>query len=201
MIVECVICWILIFLFLMCIVATQIYMCHMIINNNQSNIPSEYQENVTMTNTSPVLVDPIQTYDVNKLLNPLEEPTRRVNRNWLIPLSYSQMFNYPTHGYADTPHYVGILIRAKKDIDDKSQNIDDPNNRIIKLFGFETYPNSSQYSYYATINMGNDQIKIPIHNHGHNEFFGGDIIDIPELGEKYEVKLNKVDELVYNPQL
>ena len=75
------------------------------------------------------------------------------------------MFNYPVRGDPDTPRWLGILINP---VDIKPQNnssTPDSDNRIIKLFGRQKYPSSTNYEYYATINMGNDQIKLHLPKH------------------------------------
>lgn len=129
--------------------------------------------------------DPIKDYDYNKLMNPLEEPTKRVDRYLLGPLDYRHMFNYPVRGYPDNPRWLGILINEQ----------DTTDNRILKLFGRQKYPKSDHYEYYTMINMGFDQIKVHIKRR--KELYDHDTVDIPELGKTYSVKLNKDDDYQY----
>jgi hypothetical protein len=132
-------------------------------------------------------VDPIKEYDYKKLIDPLQEPTKRVDRYLLGPLEYRNMFNYPVRGYHDSPHWIGLLINDE----------DATENKIIKLFGRQKYPRSTQYEYYAIINMGMDKIKIHIDHT--KELYDNDTVEIKELGKTYYVKLNKNDDYEYNP--
>jgi hypothetical protein len=131
--------------------------------------------------------DPIKEYDYKKLVDPLEEPTKRVDRYLLGPLEYRNLFNYPVRGYHDTPRWLGLLIN----------DTDTTDNKIIKLFGRQKYPKSNQYEYYAIVNMGMDKIKIHLTNE--KELNDSDPVDIHELGKTYYVKLNKNDDFGYDP--
>jgi hypothetical protein len=135
----------------------------------------------------PPPVDPLKMYDYQKLVDPLEEPTKRVDRYLLGPLHLRHMFNHPVRGYPDNPHWLGLLISTD----------DDQTNKIIKLFGRQKYPGSAQYDYYATINMGFDQIKVKIDRK--KELYDDDIVEIGEINKTYKVKLNKNDDFSYNP--
>jgi hypothetical protein len=126
-------------------------------------------------------------YDYNKLVDPLEEPTKRVDRYLLGPLEYRRMYNHPVRGYPDNPRWLGLLISEE----------DDNSNKILKLFGRQKYPGSSHYEYYTMINMGFDQIKV--HIHGKKELYDDDVVNVSELNKNYKVKLNKNDDNSYNP--
>ena len=141
---------------------------------------------------SPIITnpDPVKMYDYHKLNDPLEEPTKRVDRYLLGPIEYRKMFNYPVRGDPDNPRWLGILINS-----DESES--ESANKIIKLFGRQKYPNSSHYEYYTTINMGFDQIKV--HLRRRKELYDDDEVIVPELGKTYKVKLNKDDDNNYNP--
>lgn len=133
------------------------------------------------------LTDPVKTYDYQKLADPLEEPTKRVDRYLLGPIEYRRMFNYPVRGYPDNPRWLGLLICEE----------DDHSNKILKLFGRQKYPRSSHYEYYTMINMGFDQIKVHIKRR--QELYDDDEVHVPEINKKYKVKLNKDDDNSYNP--
>lgn len=135
------------------------------------------------------IIDPVKLYDYQKLNDPLEDPTKRVNRYELGPLEYRRMFNFPTQGYPDNYRWMGILIADDNTTDDK--------NKIIKLFGRQKIPRSNEYQYYTAINMGHDQVKI--HLHQKKELYDHDTVHIRELGKTYHVQLNKDDDLTYNP--
>lgn len=149
---------------------------------------------------NPDIADPVKVYDYQKLVDPLEEPTKRVDRYLLGPIEMRRMFNYPVRGYPDNPRWMGILISNDEHTPDSCNDghcNSDKDNRIIKLFGRQKFPGSTHYEYYTMINMGNDQIKIHIHRR--NELYDGDEVHIPELRQKYKVKLNKDDDNSYNP--
>lgn len=133
------------------------------------------------------LEDPIKKYDYNKLMDPLELPTNRVDRYMLGPLDGRKFFGERVRGEPDNPRWMGLLIS-----EDNEQT-----NKIIKLFGRQKYPKSSQYEYYAMINVDYDQIKLSLNNT--KELYDGDNVEIPELSKKYKVKLNKNDENNYYP--
>lgn len=147
--------------------------------------PPLITQQISLAGQSPAL-DPVKTYDYNKLNDPLEEPTKRVDRYLLGPIEYRRMFNYPVRGYPDNPRWMGILISEDNDP-----------NKILKLFGRQRYPNSNQYEYYTMINMGFDQIKVHIDRK--KELYNDDEVTVSELNKKYKVKLNKDDDSYYNP--
>lgn len=158
---------------------------------NISNVPNVIIEKPTEIITPPQmfpLTDPVKLYDYQKINDPLEEPTKRVDRYLLGPLEYRKMFNFPVRGYPDNPRWLGILI-----CEDETEQ----HNKILKLFGRQKYPSSTHYEYYTMINISYDQIKVHIKRR--QELYDGDIVDIPELNKKFRVKLNKDDDNPYNP--
>lgn len=175
-------------------------------DNNENIIQMQYPVNIRpseVTAINPIIVppaitDPVKEFDYHKLNDPLETPTTRVDRYLLGPLELRSMFNQPVRGYPDNPRWLGILISD----DDHSECQDgkcsmDKDNRILKLFGRQQFPGSNQYDYYTMLNMGNDQVKIRIHHK--KELYDDDDINIHELKRRYKVKLNKNDDLIYNP--
>jgi hypothetical protein len=134
------------------------------------------------------VADPVKLYDYNKIYDPLEDPTKRVDRYLLGPVQFRRMFNYPVRGDPDNPRWLGLLI---------CESEDDKSNKLIKLFGRQKYPRSEQYDYYTLINMGYDQVKVKIHHK--KELYDDDVVQIPEINKTYRVKLNKNDDMTYNP--
>ena len=61
------------------------------------------------------------------------------------------IFDQPTRGYPDNYHYYGNLIRRE-------------DNKIVKLYGRQTYPGSNQYDYYGITSdgVGSAEVKIPV---------------------------------------
>lgn len=137
-----------------------------------------------------LLNEPLQQYDMNKAYHPLENPTKRPDRSEIAPIEIAQYLDYPTHGYTDTFQVLGILL---KDPDNKF----DP-NRILRLYGRQTYPRSNQYDYYTMVQSGNDNIKIALDNIK-KELYEGDNVFIKELNSKYKVQINKTEPIRYNP--
>lgn len=153
-------------------------------NNKQEqiNIPSIYQEQ---------LGDPVMSYDYNKLYNPLTDPTRRINRYEIPPYYFKGMIDFPTRGYPDSYSQLGVLVNKKKDQD----------NKILRLFGRQTYPGSNTYEYYIMVNSGLDNIKLPLNTRRRNELYDGDEVFVSELDKKYTVNLYKYDYPRYYPDL
>jgi hypothetical protein len=181
----------------------QVYFLFSLYSKNNQNNQNNQNENPTtivdkqIIYTKPTIsesihhdrmVDPVKLYDYKKLKDPLEEPTNRPDRYLLGPLEYRKMFNLPTQGYPDTYRWMGILV---------SDDATDDKNKILKLFGRQKYPRSNEYQYYVMINMGHDQVKVHIEQK--RELYDNDPVTINELGKTYKVKLNKDDEMEYNP--
>ena len=130
--------------------------------------------------------DPYLQRDHAALSNPLYPPYRRMPRhvygNRKVP------FNYPTRGYADNFQYIGNLIRQNDE-------------RIVKLFGRQKYPRSTEYEYYGMMSdNGGSQVKVQISNT--KELYNGDIVKIPLLNNStFKVQLHKLDEPRYNPYI
>jgi hypothetical protein len=125
-------------------------------------------------------IDPISTYDYDKVFDPLTFPNRRVQRWELPPPHLKSMIDIHTQGYPDTFRQIGILTS------EKSNSID---NKILRLYGRELYPRSGRYEYYTEISDGNNSIKIPITTKrgGDKELFDNDNIFISELSTEYKI--------------
>jgi hypothetical protein len=62
------------------------------------------------------------------------------------------VLNVATRGCADNYQYLGNLVRRS-------------DNKIVKLFGRQTYPRSREYEYYGMVSdKGGNQIKVQITN-------------------------------------
>lgn len=130
--------------------------------------------------------DPFMKRDEAVLNNPLVAPFRRMARHIYgknqIPI------NFPTRGYADNFQYIGNLIRRSDE-------------KLVKLFGRQTYPGSTQYEYYGMMSdNGGSQIKVQISNT--KELYNGDTVNIPILNNStFIVQMHKLDEPRYNPNV
>ena len=162
--------------------------------NSPTNIEPERVTTVNSFITQPAVqsvVDPILEYDYDKAYHPLEEPRRRVPRHEMHRLGLKRLIDLPTRGYPDNFRQFGILIGDKKRGD----------NKILRLFGRQTYPGSNKYDYYTAVNTGNDQIKIPLKTKAHKELYDGDAVFVDEIEGKYTVKLHEYDYPRYYPDL
>lgn len=139
--------------------------------------------------------DAIRLYDYGKVYDPLTDPTRRVPRHEIPPLYFKRLLDIPTRGYPDSYTQLGLLVRENH----KEHTHNDSNN-ILRLFGRQEYPGSSNYEYYTALNSGNDNIKVPL-NIKRRELYDGDTIYLDILHDKYIVHLHKYDMPRYYPDL
>jgi hypothetical protein len=136
--------------------------------------------------------DLITLFDHKSLNDPLYESTKRPPRHVIRPIIGNPHFNYPTRGYYDSFSLMGYLINNNQQTTD---------NKILKLFGREKYPNSSQNEYYVIINNGyNDQIKYSLENYT-KELYNKDSVYVDILKSNYTVNLLKNKSFEYNPHL
>ena len=70
-------------------------------------------------------------------------------------------------------------------------------NDILELMGMKLYQNT--YKYFTSISEGNKIIKITVKTRNDKELFDGDVVFIPELKQKYRVKIDQIDGVLYNP--
>lgn len=129
--------------------------------------------------------DYIKHYDRKKLHDDLESPEMRPDM-YLIEngLPFDR---YYTRGYPDSYRWMGLLICHDDTI---------IKNKIIKFFGHQRFPRSSEYEYYVIIHEDHDEIKIRLHKK--RELYDDDEVIIPELGHQiYKVKLNKIEDSQY----
>jgi hypothetical protein len=157
-----------------------------IINQKETNIIEQDQE-VPLT-----AGDLIRNWDYRKIIDPLVAPTRRMPIQNYPPNLNHPIYKYTdiaTRGYPDNYNYYGTLVRTGDE-------------KIIKLFGRERQPNSTQFDYFGILDEGGSQVKIPIHTKTHKELQDKDEIDVHMLDPgkgKFIVHLGKQDELRYVP--
>lgn len=176
------------------IIVTLLIVKIIIIKNKQQNTRIRKIKTVSRVISPLNPVDVVREYDYKKLDDILEEPTRRVPRHEIPPMYVKGYLDYPTRGYPDNFSQLGLLIAVDKNKKDSKDN------KILRLFGRQVYPGSSEYEYYTAINSSYDQIKVSL-NTKRRELYDGDIIKIKELGAKYKVKLHRYDAPKYYPDL
>lgn len=97
----------------------------------------------------------IRRRDLGVMADPLAPPEKRTERpqiDMTLPLLRNKYIGLPTRGSYDTYQQTGYLV-------------DDTNsNNILKLFGRQKYPGSTQYEYYAMKSTAADQYKIPLYD-------------------------------------
>lgn len=169
----------------------------------------------------PSFIDPIKNYDDKKLFDPYEAPAKRPERTQMGYLPKMKQSNnpldpFPTRGYPDNYHLLGTLVadnqnkevkpshyKSGEEINEETNNEQynklSQDNKIISLFGRQTYPGSSEYEYYTMISTGNTMTKIPIKQQ--RELFNDDSVYIKELKSDYKVNLYPNEALKYNPFL
>jgi len=172
------------------------------LENDIKSYESESQNQPSLP--PPIFEDLIGDLDRRVIYDPLTEPSRRPPRHVIEPVLGSPYFNYPTRGFADSYALHGYLVKDNhkmnneediKDIKNKEENM------ILKLFGREKYPNSTEYEYYVMINTGyNDSIKYFLENQ-RKELYDGDSVYIDIIKAKYRVKILKNRTFEYNPYL
>ena len=135
-------------------------------------------------------IDLIQSRDYYALSDPLSAPTRRLPRHIYPTLPHDYAIDIPTRGFPDNYHYIGNLIRKSDE-------------KIIKLFGRQTYPNSNKYEYYGiTSDKNGAEIKIQIKTKNNVELYDKDEINIDFLDTtegKFILYSNDYDRPRYNP--
>lgn len=144
-------------------------------------IKNEKKETVTQ--------DIILDRDEKAVYNDFKPPERRLNRHNYPTESVKNLINFPTRGHPDNYQNLGIMVRKNDE-------------RILKLFGRQKFPGSSQYEYYV-VDSFNLQ-KYPLKLNGMKEISDKDVISIPWLDQgkgKFEVQIFDYDVPRYNPNI
>lgn len=77
--------------------------------------------------------------------------------------------------------------------------MDEGPNGILELIGKKITDN--WYKYFTSISKGNKIIKIVVNNRNRRELYSGDEVYIPELNRWYQVQLDEMDMIEYNPYM
>ena len=129
-------------------------------------------------------------YDYSAYLDPLTPPYRRDEYN-------TPMVGLPTRGYPSTYKKMGTLFST-----DDTIPMTDP-YKIMFLMGRETYPTSNSYEYYVVEKDSESGVlKFDLSCNKSTKLYNDDdIITIKELNRTYKVKMDKLDQFMYNPYL
>jgi hypothetical protein len=76
---------------------------------------------------------------------------------------------------------------------------DEGPNGILELIGKKI--NDNWYQYFTSISKGNKVIKIVVNNRNRKELYSGDVVYLPELNRWYQVQMDSMDMIEYNPYL
>lgn len=184
------------YIFVISVVLLTIFMVYFYLSF--SNVQSKV---VTITKEVPKIIkepqiierertDPVTKVDYLKLYDPFTEPDRRPEREQIPPDYVAKHMYIPTRGFPENYQIMGTLIK-------QNGNHTPLEEKILRLFGRQTYPRSDEYEYYTT--LPDTGIKITIYNKNNKELFDDDVVHISELNASYKVKLYKKLDPPYNP--
>jgi hypothetical protein len=196
--------------------------------NVQTDVPTNIPLHSHGHTHNIVTRDPIRDYDYRKLHDPLEEPTRRVERYEIPPGYVLKHIDLPTRGYPDNFKQVGLLICVtgnknarhrsgrrnrhrdrwdkngkdqKEEKEEKADNNVNNENQLLKLFGRQEYPGSNRWDYFTSARSGLESIKLQVDNRNNRELYDGDIVYVSELDKEYRVQLHDFDAPKYLPHI
>ncbi len=131
----------------------------------------------------------IREHDIGKIYDPLQDPTKRTERSNIMFSGIRRLFDIRTRGETDTFRQLGVLV---------ANDPAEP-NKMIKLFGRQEYPNSTNYEYYVELNNGNDNIKLPLDNK--KEIYDNDTVLIKQTNRNYTATIYKNESPRYSPNI
>tara|TARA_B100001287_G_scaffold267912_1_gene263598 strand:+ start:877 stop:1371 length:495 start_codon:yes stop_codon:yes gene_type:complete len=134
-------------------------------------------------------IDLLVKRDRDAVDDDFKPPERRLPRHNYPSQGIKRIINIPTRGYPDNYQNLGLLVRKADE-------------RILKLFGRQKFPGSSQWEYY-TVDSYNMQ-KVPLKINGSKELSNNDVVAVPWLDQgkgKFEVKIFDYDAPRYNPNV
>lgn len=139
----------------------------------------------------------VKEYDYRNVRDILVPPVKRPSSSLVTPIINDPLYNIHTRGHPHNYSWMGILINTTETSEEAPFSQD---NKIVKLFGRQKYPNSTQYQYYVVVNTGNDQTKINLDKEKYRkELYDDDVVTIDELNMTFKVKLNDSNWIEYSP--
>jgi len=132
----------------------------------------------------------LENRDKQTVYNDLKPPEKRLPEYEYPDKYVKQAINIPTRGLPDNYQALGTLVRKTDE-------------KILQLFGRQTFPGSNQWEYYVT---GADTYgfpnKMPIQTKGGREIDNNQKVDVPFLNKgkgDFEANIYKFDVPRYNP--
>jgi len=155
------------------------------------NINNEIKSNISeIGSTNFEKRDYLEDRDKQAVFNEFKPPEKRLPEYEYPDRYVKKGINIPTRGLPDNYQAVGTLVRKKDE-------------KILQLFGRQTFPGSNQWEYYVT---GADTYgfpnKMPIVIKGGREIEDKQKIDVPFLDKKngdFEAHIYRFDVPRYNP--
>lgn len=149
----------------------------------------ETKKIIYIDNTDKLLRKFLEKRDKQAYYDDMKPPERRVS-NREYPVAIKPHINIPTRGYPDNYHQVGNLIRQSDE-------------KVLKLFGRQKYPGSSQWEYYVVSRDPNGlDTKLPLNRKKDRELEDNSEIDVPFFNSSkgnFKVQLLNFDAPRYNP--
>lgn len=177
-----------------------------ILNNKIEEIKEKEKTKLIQEDSTTSIDYPIVSsnsmYLVNKsherIVNPLLPPERSnpYNTHYITPIrSLGVPINISTRGEIGEYQQVGALVN-------------DTNDKILPIYGRQTYPGSGKWSYYTATDKFRE-VKLPVFKnkrnctdeHGCDEIYDKDEIDVPAYNQKFKVTMYSLDAPKYIPYL
>jgi len=112
----------------------------------------------------------------------------------------SNSTNSTNSSNSSTKSYKGIEFAptiSSENIESFKSLGDEGPNGILELIGKKITDN--WYKYFTSISKGNKIIKIVVDNKNRKELYSGDVVYIHELNRWYQVQIDQMDMIEYNP--
>lgn len=130
---------------------------------------------------------------------------KRINKKSRYPDSSDNLSDNSTSSSSSSGSsgsYRGVQIASvtsERGIEGFGIYADEGPNGILELIGKKI--NDNWYQYFTSISKGNKVIKIVVNNKNRRELYSGDVVFLPELNRWYQVQMDEMDMIEYNPYM
>jgi hypothetical protein len=127
--------------------------------------------------------------DIEVIHDIRKAPERRLPKHQYLSTNLQRKVNIPTRGFPDDYQMLGILSRESDE-------------KMLNLFGRQTYPGSDIWEYYVSDTTTNIPIKIPLNINNNRELLEDTMINIPVFDSskgQFKLTLYKYDTPRYLP--